>query len=249
MSAKRRGKLVPKTKIASNWLSEEEKTPKARKKDTYKCFCNKRYSSAAYLARHILKHHAPSNGVSTEDGAASQDGNKLDTSEILGPESSNEARTKNNVQGSDSKLGDTPSVPSPQTAETRRSTKTPKRKMKPKGRVRPGTTYRYRNRNRKLDGKSGTENPGNTRFKPKLELDVESSEFVDCDQLMFPSDVGEEAREADSVDNLGFPQSVYDFDDASDDEGIDFKSEDFEEDLSSKEDDCKYFKNDIAVRI
>ena len=236
MSAKRRGKVVPKTKIASNWLSEEEKTPKARKKDTYKCFCSKRYSSAAYLARHILKHHAPSNGINTEDGAASQEGSRLDTSEILGPES-NEARTKNNIQGSRSKIGQG-TVPSPRTA---RSTKPQKRKVKPKGRVRPGTTYRYRNKNRKLEGKSGTEN---TRFKPKVELDVESSELVDCDQLMFPSDVGDDAdtaRDMDpSGDNLGLPQSVYDFDDASDDEGIDFKSEDFDEDLSSKEGDCKY---------
>ena len=232
MSAKRRGKLVPKTKIASNWLSVEEKTPKARKKDTYKCFCNKRYSSAAYLARHILKHHAPNNGVSTEDGAASQEGSKLDTTEILGPES-NEVRTKNNIGA---KSGEE-TVPSPQTGQGSKTTKTLKKKMKPKGRVRSGVTYKYRNRNKKIDGKSGSENPGNSRLKPKVELDVESSELVDCDQLMFPSEIGEEGDP--SVDNLGLPPSVYDFNDASDDEGIDFKSEELDEDLSSKEDDCK----------
>ncbi|KAI6653706.1 hypothetical protein LOD99_3210 [Oopsacas minuta] len=244
MSAKRRGKLVPKTKIASNWLSEDEKVPKARKKDTYKCFCNKRYSSAAYLARHILKNHAPSNGVNTEDGAASQEG-RLGTSEILGPGSSSEANTKNNE--CNPKVGEHADwLPSPQVTDMCSSTKAPRKKLRPKGRARPTSSYKYRNR-RKTDGKTSTDVTGVTRIKPKVELE-ESTDLVNCDPLLLNSEIGEEVetsmREVETpLDSFSFPQSVYDFDDVSDDEGIgelpDFKSEEFDDDVSSKEDETK----------
>ena len=229
MSTKRRGKLVPKTKIASNWLSDE-KIPKARKKDTYKCFCNKRYSSAAYLARHILKHHAPSNGANTEDGVASQEG-RLDTtsSEILGP---NEVNTTNSNLDSEPRVD----LHSP------RATRGPKKKLKSKARIKPATSYKYRNRQRKTDGKPASDV---SRFKPKVEME----ESTDIDPLLLSSEAREEvetsAREVETpLDSFSFPQSVYDFNDASDDEGIgdlpDFKSEEFDDDDSSREDDGKY---------
>ena len=73
-------------------------------------------------------------------------------------------------------------------------------------------------------------------------------ESTDIDPLLLSSEAREEvetsAREVDTpLDNFSFPQSVYDFNDATDDEGIgdlpDFKSEEFDEDDSSKEDDGK----------
>ena len=240
MSAKRRGKLVPKTKIASNWLSEEE-TPKARKKDTYKCFCNKRYSSAAYLARHILKHHAPStNGISTEDGAGLQEGSKQGNSsntEIPGPAASSDANTKNTNQNSGAREG-TSSVPSPGIIEKGKSTKAPRKKLRAKGRVRPASSYRYRNRQQKTHAKADLLAEQSDTITPKIEIDIDDPDLGNS-ELIHLEDI--DARDLDTTAD-SFPQSIYDFDDASDDEGVgdlpDFKGEDFEDDYSSKED-CK----------